>query len=191
MSIVICAIRNNREFVIAADKRAINNGIIRDNHNKILQLRPGIFYGMTGLSQIGQNFFDFMLKPRSDLNSKDILNFVDNEFAPMTKELTITIAGRDEENNFFIWQKNHKGIINYPQVREDLLVSSIASNVNTPIWEDYFLMQCQFVPLEEAVVLTIRYVAEKDRTISREYDLYRMSRAGDIENRTSWGKHTS
>ncbi len=184
MSIVICAIKNNSEFVIAADKRAINNGDIRDNHNKILELRPGIFYGMTGLAQIGQQFFDLMLKPRAHLNSKDILSFVDSEFKPMSKQLTMTLAGRDEEGDFFLWQKNHEGIINYPQVRDDLLVLSIASNENTHIWENYFLMQCQFVQLEEAVILTIRYAAEndKDRTISQEYDLFRMSRAagGDV-----------
>jgi hypothetical protein len=176
MSIVICAIKNNREFVIAADKRAINNGVIRDDQKKILQLRPGIFYGMTGRAQIGQQFFDLMLKPKSDLNSKDILSFVDNEFTPMPEKLTMTIAGRDEESNLFIWQKNNEGIIKYPQVGEGLLTCSIASNENTPIWEDYFLMQCQFVSLEEAAILTIHYAAEKDKnkTISREYDLYRM-----------------
>jgi hypothetical protein len=184
MSIVICAIQNNKEFVIAADKRAITNGVVRDDYNKILQLRPGIFYGMTGSAELGQRFFDIMLKPKSNFNSKDILSFVDKEFTPMPQKLTMTIAGRDEEHNFIIWQKNNGGIIYHPQVREDLLVCSFASNENTSLWEDYFLMQRQFVPLEEAVVLTIRYAAEndRDRTISREYDLYRMSRAADIED---------
>ncbi len=177
MSIVICAVENNREFVIAADKRANNNGVITDNYTKILQLRPGIFYGMTGFAQIGRNFFDIMLKPRSHLNSKELISFVDTEFKPMPKELTMTIAGRDEENNFFIWQKNHEGIIKSAQVQEGLLAYSIASNVSISILEDFFLMQYRIVPLEEAVVLTIRFAAEKDKNrISREYDLHRMSR---------------
>jgi hypothetical protein len=179
MSIVICAIQNNKKFVIAADKRAITNGVVRDDYKKILQLRTGIFYGMTGSAELGQRFFDSMLKPRSNFNSKAIISFVDNEFTAMPQKLTMTIAGRDEENNFFIWQKNNKGILKYPQVGDDLLTMSIAANENVsiPRLEDYFLLQQQFVPLEEAVVLTIRYAAENDRdkTISQECDLHMMS----------------
>jgi len=51
MSIVICAVPFCTKLYLASDKRAIRNGKVDDNFQKIFELRKDVYYSITGTAE--------------------------------------------------------------------------------------------------------------------------------------------
>jgi 20S proteasome alpha/beta subunit len=171
MSIVICVVENDKTFYLASDKRAIKNGIINDNYKKIYELKTHIYFAMTGIAEVGLSFLE-VIKNNIDQPIKEFLKEVDSKFPTGRTKLTVTIAGLDENNIFFIWQKNNSGMITNAKIGPNIISYSISSNDNMELFDNYFRDCVNSVrSVQYCIADTIKYASEIDNSISSGYDL--------------------
>ncbi len=176
MSIVISVIERNEHFYIASDKRGIKKGIVRDNYQKIYQLSPGLYFGMTGIYEAGLDFFNCIKE--HDFNDRhnsidNINNLFDSFFRRKKPEkLAIMIAGRDNSGNFFIWQETIQGQTEHIK-GSDKIELAISTNDKGEIYREYFTEQIILrINVKDAIIKTIKYASQIDSSISKEYELY-------------------
>ena len=175
MSIFICAVYKNSKMFLASDKRAIKNGIVNNNFNKNLMLRPKIYYSMTGTAEPGLWFFDRLgeMSDLSDLDVKEALEWIEKDF-PIHgfPKLAIVLAGKDEEDNFFIFTINSEGKIDRPLITSENLAYAVSSNNNIPLFSRYFEdMLKQSPSIENAMSATIQYASTVDHSISKKFEI--------------------
>ena len=175
MSIFICAVYKNSKMCLASGKRAIENGIVNNNFNKILMLRPKIYYSMTGTAGPGLWFFDRLgeMSDLLDLDVKELLEWIEKDF-PIHgfPKLEIVLAGKDEENNFFIFTINSECKIDRPLITSENLAYAVSSNNNIPLFSRYFEdMLKQSPSIESAMSATIQYASTVDHSISKKFDI--------------------
>jgi len=171
MSIIICVVEKDKTFYLASDKRAIKNGIIKDNYKKIYELKRHVYFSMTGIAEVGLGVLA-KIQDKINLPIKDFLIEVDNEVIVNNKTLTVMISGIDENNKLFIWQKNNSGDIRIVDLGPDLISYSISSNDNSDLFEEH-LRKCIISgrQIQYCIADTINYASSIDYTISSGYDL--------------------
>lgn len=170
MSIVICAVYKNSVMFIASDKRAIKKGIVDDNFNKILMLRPKLYYSMTGTAEPGLWFF-YRLRGMSHLGVKELLEWIETDFPTHCfSKLAIVLAGKDEENEFFIFTINSAGDKARPAIKNENVAYEVSANNNIPLFNKYFEDLLKHSQLKSAMVATIEYASTVDPSISKNYD---------------------
>jgi hypothetical protein len=111
---------------ICADKRADKNGKVIDNFQKLYQLSPTMFFGITGLAEEGFSIMT-QLFDRQFSNPDEVIAFVDTVFTPRPRELTVTLAGRWKSGKFYLWNKNNRGEVSVHKPISNGLVYSISS----------------------------------------------------------------
>jgi len=171
MSIVICVVNRNNEFCMAADKRAIKNGIINDNYQKLFKLKEDVYFGMTGIAEKGHKVLK-QLMYNTHLSVTELIKLTNSMVKPNQSKLTIMIAGKDEKGNFFIWQKNHKSEIVIADVSVDNIAFSLSTNENSELFDNYLRSELQAGKfIEEAIINTIKYASEIDDSISKDFHI--------------------
>ena len=172
MSIVICAVPFCTKLYLASDKRAIRNGKVDDNFQKIFELRKDVYYSITGTAEPGIWYFD-KLKQHSELSIDELINWCDKDFETHPfPTLTIMISGKDEEGNFFIWQKNNAGEVKKADISSDVIAFSISANKNMPIFNQFFTQQLvSGNEVENVIANTINMASTIDDTISASYNM--------------------
>ncbi len=172
MSIVICTVPFGRKLYLAADKRAIRNGNASDNFQKIYPVRRDIYYSITGTAEPGIWFFD-RLKNRSQLPAAQLIDWCDKDFVTHSfPTLAIMLSGKDENGNFFIWQKNDTGAVTKADITSNAIAVSISSNKNISLFNGYFSQQLMNgISIEKAIANTIFMASSIDETISSIFDL--------------------
>lgn len=171
MSIVINAVLNNEILLIASDLRAVKKGVVQDNFKKIFKIRPYCFYSITGIAEAGIWFLD-RVKKNSGLTIADLLKWADVDFNHHKfPALTITFSGKDEQGNFFIWQKNNSGQKHMPIIEPSGLTYTLSANDNILILAKRFEEFVSKLPLNEAISRTIEYAATIDTSISKEHEI--------------------
>jgi len=184
VSIVVCVVNCNRTFYIASDRRAVTGGVVRDDFKKIVELRPRVYFAMTGLAEMGLVIRDQLERLRNSTVT-ELLSTADTVFQPGPIRMIIMIAGQREEGGFFIWQKNNRGQVLAPDITETHIVYSFACRSElSQRFETHF--KCQLETGERianAIADTIRYASTVDESISREHDLIcvERGRAGESE----------
>ena len=173
MSIVICAVHLNKTMYLASDCRAIKNGITNDDFKKIFEIRPYCYYAITGTAEPGLWFLDRVKKREKARSTKELIRWADKDFEKHGfPTLTVTIAGKDEKNNFFIWQKNNAGQQNYPEIDNNGVTFSISSNCKIPLFVNHFSELVKNLPIDVAMSETIKYASTIDDSISSKYEMY-------------------
>lgn len=102
MSIVISVIEKNEKVYIASDKRAIKNGQINDNYQKI-------YFVMTGIEE-DWLFQLAHIKLYKKKESSKLIKICDNLSLKKFEKLAISMVGINENKNCFIWQKNNQDL---------------------------------------------------------------------------------
>ena len=156
---------------MAADKRAIKNGIINDNYQKLYKLKEDVYFGMTGIAEEGYKILNGLMYC-THLSPTALIKFTDLSFQPSERMLTIMIAGKDEEGNFFIWQKNHEGKIEIANVSLDTIAFSLSTNENSELFNNHLSSELKTGKLiEEAILSTIKFASERDDSISKDFHI--------------------
>lgn len=177
MSIVICAVEYNRKFYIASDRRAIKGGVVNDDYQKIYEIRPHVYFAMTGIAEAGLRLLEH-IRQRAKLPISAMIKAVDKAFKPNPFTLTIMIAGQDETKNYFIWQKNNKGEKTEASATDEDIAYSIGANDNIHQFEVYFAKQVKSgYGIEQAIVNTINYASTIDPTISKAHCIIKIGPA--------------
>ena len=172
MSIIISAVEFNKIFYIASDKRAIKSGVVSDDYQKIYEIRPGVFYAMTGIAEVGLHFLE-QIRKLENAPLADVIAATDGAFTRSSVTLTIMIAGQNESNEFFIWQKNNMGEKKISDISNDNIAFSIGANKNIQQFASHFETLVRGgVRVEEAIVETIAYASRVDPSISQVYDIF-------------------
>jgi len=173
MSINIIVINQNAELIMAADKRAIKNGVISDDYNKIYKINDQLYYLMAGIAEYGL----FMLNKINKYKNLDIdalINFTDQNFKSSLNKLTITLCGK-KNNDYFIWQKNNEGKINNPNVSDKKIIYALATNNKIQDFVKIFHgTLTESGDIVKAIDTTILYASNVDHTISQQYDLIKV-----------------
>jgi hypothetical protein len=172
MSIVICAVPYCTKLYLASDKRAIRNGKVSDDFKKTYNLRKDVYYSITGTAEPGIWYFD-RLKKRPELPINDLISWCDKDFDIHSfPTLTIMISGKDENGNFFIWQKNDSGEVTNADISTNVVAFSISSTKNMPLFNQYFTQQLvNRNSIENTIANTINMASTIDETISSSFDM--------------------
>ena len=159
---------------MAADLRANRSGLVTDNFQKVYQIQDNILFGMTGIAEHGLEILTRITsKSHSDIDS--LIKFTDDIFLPRPKDLTIMIAGKLENGNFFIWQKNNNGEIIRAPVSSKTIAYSINTANNASLIRSRLELFLQTVrPIEKAIERTIQYASKIDESISPTYKLHKL-----------------
>ena len=169
MSIVICVIDRKYKIYLASDKRAIKNGIIDDNYQKIYKIRENLYFGMTGIAELGIQILD-IIKEFKDLNASTIIKKSSEAIEESQDKLTIMICGKLESGELFCWQKNNSGEEQLIKENNDINFS-ISSNENINIHSKSLEYQITNYGIKKGILNTIEYASTIDDTISKEYDM--------------------
>ncbi len=82
------------------------------------------------------------------------------------------IAGRDNNGDFFVWQKNIQGETKFIKGSEKIEFA-ISSNDKIEIFGEYFKKQITSgLSVRDAIIRTIEHASKIDSSISKEYELY-------------------
>lgn len=180
MSIVIAVIEKNEKLYMASDKRGERKGVVKDEYQKIYQLDKELYFGMTGILEAGLEILDFIRK--NDLSDRyNLIKKVDAFFdfyfrRSRPNKLAVMLAGKDNDGNFFIWQKNIGGEVRLTK-SSGIIDFAISSNDKVAIFGNYFRSKVAFAPnVRDAIIKTIEYASEMDPSISKEYELYEILR---------------
>jgi hypothetical protein len=176
MSIIIGLITRNNQLFLTSDKRAIHsNGFVNDNYKKLLQLRPKLYFGMTGIAEYGLLIYEKVRKlPNfNEMSVQDIINSFNKYHKQMVIDSTIMVAGIMEDSEAFIWSKNTRGEARFIKRDKQSLMYSINTNNNVDKFESRF--REEIIKSEGFFVTamrnTIEYASTIDHTISNDYDL--------------------
>lgn len=177
MSIIICAIYKNQEFYIASDLRAIRNGVVYDNYIKIFEIRPRLYFGMTGIAEEGLAVLD-QIKQLTNIPSAELVSVIDVIFSPKPFNLTIMLAGQNEAGDFFIWQKNNYGETTCVKGNHNNIGYAISTtdrkNEIAQFFETYIEAN---MPLDLSINKTIDFASTIEPTISPTYKIWKLSKA--------------
>lgn len=174
MSIIISAVEFNKFFYIASDKRATKRSVVSDYYQKIYKIRPRVFYAMTGIAEAGLHFLE-QIRKLENPPLADIIAATDDAFTPSSATLTIMIAGQNESNEFFIWQKNNMGDKKICDISDNNIAFSIGANNNIQQFASHFeTLILGGVRVEEAIIRTIAYASRVDPSISQIYDMFKV-----------------
>lgn len=171
MSIVICIVKQNKEFYLASDHRAVRNGIVEDNYQKVYGIKENVYFGMTGIAEEGHKILN-ELKNYSGNSSRDLILYADSIIHPSAIRLTVMLSGADENGDFFIWQKNHKGEVTNATINDSSIAFSISSNQYINVYNKYLgALLSSGIEIEKAIELTIEIASKMDNTISPTFNL--------------------
>lgn len=171
MSIVICVVKQNKEFYLASDLRAIRNGITEDNYQKVYEIREKIYFGMTGIAEEGHKILAD-LQTNSNKTVPKLIEYADSIFQSSPIMLTIMLSGIDENGDYFIWQKNHRGQITNATINSSSIAFSISANHNITAFNNHLSsLISSGVSIEQAIELTIDFASNMDNTISPTFKL--------------------
>ena len=174
MSIIICLVERNKRLYIASDKRAIRNGILDDNFQKVFRIKENLFFAMTGIAEVGLQYLD-LLRRNITLSIDELISLLNTTLVPTPTVLTIMLCGQKEDGNFFIWQKNNSGVITEGDIGTSNFAFSIGSNQNINTYNNYLEQQLiSGVSIEQSIIKTIQFASDIDSTISRKYDFYKL-----------------
>lgn len=178
MSIVICAIYKNQLFYIASDLRAIRNGAVYDNYIKIFEIRPRLYFGMTGIAEEGLLVLD-EIKQLTNMPTAELVSAIDMTFSPKPYNLTIMLAGQDESGDFFIWQKNDTGKTNFIKATQnDIHYAISTTEIKDEISEFFKARIITGIPLGISIPETIKFASTMDPRISAAYKMFQLNRVG-------------
>ena len=176
MSIVISVIEENKKLYIASDKRGKRINGMSDDYQKIYQLAEDLYFGMTGIYEAGVYVWNHIRE--YDVSDKyRLIENINIFFASCSKmykpeRLTIMIAGRDNDGDFFVWQKNIQGEKKFIKGSEKIEFA-ISSNDKIEIFVEYFKKKIKSgLSVRDAIIRTIEYASKIDSSISKEYDLF-------------------
>lgn len=171
MSIVISVIEKNEKVYIASDKRAIKNGQINDNYQKIYKINEKVYFGMTGIAEDGL-FQLAHIKLYKKKESSELIKICDNLSLKQFEKLAISLVGINENKNCFIWQKNNQDLKTFEIGKEETINYSINSNDNIDLYSDFFKTQLlKGNSVIKSIGETIIFASENDSSISRKYEI--------------------
>lgn len=179
MSIIIGLIDTKNHVYLAADKRAIrSSGIIDDNFKKFLPLRQNLYFGMTGIAELGIMIYNKVteLPTFNEMAVQDIINAFDIQYKQMNLDSTILVAGKFENNEAFIWNKNTSGETRFIKRDKKDILYSINTNNNLDKFEPKFREEVikSRGNLVAAIKNTIEYASTIDKTISKNFDIFQL-----------------
>ena len=176
MSIVISVIEENKKLYIASDKRGKRRNGISDDYQKIYQLAEDLYFGMTGIYEAGVYVWNHIKE--YDVSDKyRLIENINIFFASCFKmdkpeRLAIMIAGRDNNGDFFVWQKNIQGETKFIKGSEKIEFA-ISSNDKIEIFGEYFKKKIiSGLSVRDAIIRTIEHASKIDSSISKEYELF-------------------
>lgn len=174
MSIVISTIYNKREFYIASDRRAKRSGRVCDDYKKIFNIRPRLFFGMTGIAEAGLVVLE-EIKQFSNRTVSDLISETDKLVKLGPIMLTVMLAGEYDSGDFFIWQKNNQGKVTITKGDDNKVVYSISSTNRMSEIEQYFRIRISLgVHPEQAIPETIKFASTIDPAISQAYVIFKL-----------------
>jgi hypothetical protein len=168
MSIVACVMFKDEGILIGSDKRAIKDGLIDENYKKLYEIKEGLIFGMTGIAEEGHFVLAHLMK-NSDLPTLEIVNMADAIFKP--KDTAIILAGKDENNQFFMWHKNSEKV-SLTRNESEMVHFLVSSNNNVGLYTNYLGDQLEKVEIDQAILNTIYFASKNDETINNIADLY-------------------
>jgi len=180
MSIIISVIERDKKLYIASDKRGTRKGKVRDDYQKIFQLDEGLYFGMVGIAEAGLGILSFIRENYAG-DRYSLIEKVDAFFescfrTAKPEKLAIVLAGKGSDGDFFIWQKNIQGEVKMTKSL-GMIDFAINSNDKGAIFVKYFQSKIVFAPnVKNAIIETIEYASTIDPSISKEYELYEISR---------------
>jgi len=129
---------------------------------------------MTGIAEKGLYLLD-QVRKLDNFSVTDLIAKADEAFTPSSVMLTIMIAGQNESNEFFIWQKNNKGEERRADIRDNNIAFSISTNNNFQQFTSHFeRLISNKVNVEKAIEKTIDYASRIDSSISQVYDKFKL-----------------
>jgi len=150
--------------------------VVKDNYQKIYPLAEDLYFAMTGVYEAGLEVLKAI--KGYDVNDRDsfvenVGNFFDFFFrANKPEKLTILIAGRNNNRNFFIWQRNIKGDTNVVNGSKNIEYA-ISSNDKMKDFGEYLENQIKLgLNCKDAMIKTIEYASKINSSISKEYELH-------------------
>jgi 20S proteasome alpha/beta subunit len=156
---------------MAADKRAKKDGIINDNYQKLFKLKEDVYFGMTGIAEKGHKVLK-QLMYNTHFSTTELIKLTNSMVKPSQKKLTIMIAGKNEEGNFFIWQKNNEGQTEIANVSVNNIAFSLNTNDNSELFNNHLTSELEAgKSIEEAIINTIKFASEKDDSISKDFHI--------------------
>ena len=176
MSIVISVIEENKKLYIASDKRGKRRNGVSDDYQKIYQLAEDLYFGMTGIYEAGLHVWNYIkeydVSDRHRLIKKINVCFDSCFKKDKPEKLAIMIAGRDNNGDFFVWQKNIQGETKFIKGSENIELA-ISSNDKIEIFGEYFKKQkTSGLSVRDTIIRTIEHASKIDSSISKEYELY-------------------
>lgn len=174
MSIIITTLFRNDCIHMASDKRAKKDGVIIDeNFKKIYQLNPNLLFGMTGTVEAGLRMLEFIISLKGVKSVRDLIDKVDYGFQSCPVDLTITLAGKDENDNYFVWQKNSKGEVKTSKLEPGEVQYFVSAGENIDEFKIHFEQEVLSTGnLEMSVRNTIKYASTVDDSINNIIDYY-------------------
>ena len=184
MSVVLCVIDRACDLYLAADKRAVTNGVKHDDLEKIRRIRPHLYLGMTGTAALGEVMVTEASK-HDKLSVSQLIDHLDSVIGPSLPKLTITLAGRDNDGALFVWRKSNSGVVHRPEVLETNVVLSVASTEKSDAIYDRLVAELgRREGVEAAMRRTIEFAASIEDSISSAYDLVRVSASASTPRAT-------
>ncbi len=175
MSIVVIAIDKNKKLYIASDKEERKcSGFITDDYRKIYQIKDNIYFGMTGVYEVGLDILDLIKKIEWG-NRLELIKKVNSCFdscciVAKPEKMTMVIAGKDEEG-FFILQRNIQGEIKIVNGSDNI---ELAINSTSGISDFQKYLEGKIISgegIKDSIIKTIEYASTIDVSISKDFIL--------------------
>ena len=182
MSVVICVIDRAQDLYLAADRRAVQFGVKRDDYSKIYEIRPKLYVGITGLAELGDVVVQDA-KKQSELSVSELIEHLDSRVQPSPTRLTVTLAGRDDQGGLFVWQKTNEGKTLKPEVRPEEVVTSTASTgKNGAIHAKLISELRKREGIEKAIRKTVEYASTIEHSISPSFELVKVVAGRNVKD---------
>lgn len=210
MSLLIAVIEHELNALhIAADNRATNiDGThCNDNAKKVYQIRPGVFYGISGLTDECMRLKE-ALEANKDLTASELITLAADfeiknvEYDGEIHGASFILAGILEDGEPFIWSRStypedhtedsHKQVDGFLKDEDpgSLVKGCGAFKVSAPNCKTAEFTQGNFIEryktaacnYGKAIALSIAHASEMDNTISPTMDLFSINlKTGQIQ----------
>jgi len=173
MSLVLGILTQDNRMILAADKRAIKNGIVNDDFTKIFRLRDDLYFGMTGIAEYGL-VVKSKLELHLNMTVKEIIDFADSIYTPNLFDSAIMICGRLQNHVGFIWTKNTENDCTYIETLEGDTQYSILTATNSNLIASRFVKELKLSNFNcnLAINNTFKYASQIDDSISSIYEVF-------------------
>ena len=115
-------------------------------------------------------------KKQDKLGVAGLIDYLDTAISPSSIRLTVTVAGRGDEGNLFLWQKKNDGTIERPDILDTDAVVSVASTAKYDAIYDRLIAElCKREGIEKAIQRTIAFASTIEDSICADYDLVKVS----------------